>query len=515
MTLVKRRVILFFTVLLFISLSIVLVSYAMGYRLNTNYNEVRQVGIIDVANTPSAASVFLDGEKIAGKTPFQIKDLYTGKYTIRTEKDDHTAWEKEIFVNAREVSWIRNARNFLIEPKNTEVISGDIAHAVQSKNLSSIVFIDTKDNKIQLQSLRPANQKTLTITTFKDTISDISDVRISDNGKIILVSYIDADVQKWGIISNNKEQEIAEIQIQKNIEPIEDTEIQEIKPLKKIDFSNANNDEVFILEKETLSRINTLGEREIFAENVIDFETNTKGIHVIEKDDNNILTAYFTKKSTFSFNEEVKEHIVTIPSQELINFKTNAFNDIAINTHNKGLLLFNNESKRLVELGDNISSFIFGRNTRKIIFNSKDEVLFYEMAREEDEFLRQAYPANQANLLTRLDNEAKKGEDIQVDNQDLAINSIKSIGFYADEAWAWITLDNTVKLIELDERGSHNEYTIDASATSSLFQDKDGETFYYLTKKEIETSTTESTEETETTDEAPANTSSLISTEIL
>lgn len=475
MTLIKRRIILFFTVILFIALSVGLVFYAMGYRFNPSYNEIRQVGIIDVAATPSDADIYLDGEKVGNRSPYQIKDLYPGTYRVSVQKEGYQTWEKDILVNAREVSWIRNARTFITNPEQKKLFEGEIVSILETKNKQTIFFIEKQQTEqAEEQSEESAEmtkvKNTFTIQALNTDSGEISQIatigtkedspeikEIASDNKTLLVQSMSEKSLAWSTIS--EDQELTELTFEA-----------EVTPANITFFPGSNNEFLYLNTQYELIKRKQDGTEIIIDDFVNFFSANNNTIHYIRDAEDNIPTVR-AFNTGFALGEQTPDNVVILPTQKITPangsaIKVNNFGDVAVNTEDKGLILFDNDRNRIIKLGSDVKDFSFGPNTRKILFHNGTEVFFYEMSPENEEYLRQAYQANQVNLLTRYS------------------TPVTSMGLYVDEAWVWVALENEIKLIELDERGSRNTYTLSAKASDPVFQQENGEDLFFYNEVE-------------------------------
>lgn len=477
MTLIKRRIILFFTVILFIALSVGLVFYAMGYRFNPGYNEIRQVGIIDVAATPSDADIYLDGEQVGNRSPYQIKDLYPGTYRVSVQKDGYQTWEKDILVNAREVSWIRNARTFIANPEQKSLFEGEIVSLLETKNKQAIFFIEKQQieqaeeqpeeevetaetkNTFVIQALNSDTGEITQIATLETNEDSLEIKEIASDNKTLLIQSTSEESTTWSTISGD--QESTELSFEKEETPA------------NITFFPGSNNEFLYLNNESELIKRGQDDSEIIIDDFVNhFSTSNNTIHYIRDAEDNIPTVR-AFNTGFALGEQTPDDVVILPTQKITPangsaIKVNNFGDVAVNTEDKGLLLFDNDRNRIIKLGSDVKDFSFGPNTRKILFHNGTEVSFYEMSPENEEYLRQAYQANQVNLLTRYS------------------TPITSMGLYVDEAWVWVALENEIKLIELDERGSRNTYTLPAKTSTSVFQQENGEDLFFYNQAEQE-----------------------------
>lgn len=91
----KRLIVFFSFVILFLAVASVLVFYGRGYRINFDEKKIAGTGILSISSIPSGAEVYLNGEK-RGDTDADIANLEPGKYKLRLVKEGFSEWNKEI-----------------------------------------------------------------------------------------------------------------------------------------------------------------------------------------------------------------------------------------------------------------------------------------------------------------------------------------------------------------------------------------------------------------------------------
>lgn len=452
MTLAKRRIILAITTFFFIALSMVLVFYAMGYKVSPNLNEIREVGIIDISNSPKDADIFINDELVESSSPHQEKDVLPGTYTVKTQIEGHTDWEKKITVHPRKVTWIRNARNFFQNPKPQKLFENEIVHISQSKNHETLFFTSINELKLELYSLDLNDTEPVLLATFNPDVQKITSIESSFDGKNVLIGLIEENNQKWATLSNSSNEEIQFLPLDK-------------RNIKELSFSERNSNELYFIENNTLFelKINSGTITRISSEeiNVLTYKCNSNSILIISQNEKSILSASLVNISPLRIIGDEIESLGTLPIQDVSGVELNDFNDFAINSTEKGIVLYNYENKELVELNSGAEQFAFAKKTRKLFFRNTNEIYFYEMATDNEAILRQAYQPNNTNLLTRYS------------------KPITQASWLVDEAWIISQFENETKIVELDERDRRNTYTLAVSA-QKIYQNPKGNALFFL-----------------------------------
>ncbi len=97
----KRFLAVLFGIVLILSVTVVVILTAKGYRPNFEDKTVDITGILVATSDPDGASVFIDGKlKTATNTTANLKP---GKYLIKIAKDGYYDWEKQVEIKKEEV----------------------------------------------------------------------------------------------------------------------------------------------------------------------------------------------------------------------------------------------------------------------------------------------------------------------------------------------------------------------------------------------------------------------------
>ncbi|MBI2551269.1 hypothetical protein HYV73_02900 [Candidatus Uhrbacteria bacterium] len=100
MTLLTRKFLFFFSVILFLVLAPLLVLRSAGYRIHFQTLRLLKTGALSVSSTPDRADVELAGEGTFSSTPTLIPQLFPGIYTATVTKDHFIPWTQTIRVES-------------------------------------------------------------------------------------------------------------------------------------------------------------------------------------------------------------------------------------------------------------------------------------------------------------------------------------------------------------------------------------------------------------------------------
>jgi len=88
----------YFSVLLFLIMLPILLSYSLGYKIDYKAFKIYKTGIIYINSQPSGASVLVNGKLYKDPTPAQIEELKPGTYKIEVKREGFYPWEGELIV---------------------------------------------------------------------------------------------------------------------------------------------------------------------------------------------------------------------------------------------------------------------------------------------------------------------------------------------------------------------------------------------------------------------------------
>lgn len=147
-------------IFLFIIITTTVSLFASGYKLNISkpiqLNRLLvKTGTISIISSPKDATIYLDGKKQSNSsinplqrkqifTPAKVKNLLPGKYTLRLEKKDYWAYEKEVYVDSGITNYIENI-NLFRSDLPTLVYFSEESNFSLSSNFEYIYLNDSKE----------------------------------------------------------------------------------------------------------------------------------------------------------------------------------------------------------------------------------------------------------------------------------------------------------------------------------------------------------------------------------
>ena len=199
---VKRKIFATFGILVCLVIATVfVVLYARGYRLFVNKGtpEVSKTGILHITSIPTSAQVFIDDHPNPTTATNGTLNLTPKKYKVKIAKDGYNDWQKDIQIQAEEVSGVdailfpksptlQSVSTFgveqaLLDPSGTKLAFKIASQSSQRRN-GIYIFDMTARNLPILQGQSSANQ------IADDTADKFSESTLSwsPDGKQLLAS---------------------------------------------------------------------------------------------------------------------------------------------------------------------------------------------------------------------------------------------------------------------------------------------------------------------------------------
>jgi len=388
-----RFIILLICLVLFFTITPVLIFYSLGYKIDFNNFKITATGGIYIRAEQSGTEIIIDS-KINKKTGFFsnsvfIQNLLPDKHNVLVKKDGYFYYIKNINVIEKQATKIENITLF---KNNIEFINTNLNWPIKNTPNSPITLIDVKWNQNNSKAIINTN-KGYFLLELNNSNSIIKQVDFLKDSKALEFNLQNPDELFFS--KNNKIQKINILSALtiKNTNP-------EILIDKVISFQINNNHIIWLGQDGNLNQSDLSGKNnQILTANPILLNKNNSykifsnsfGIFLLEN--NNLLILNKEKEFFEIFAESIKE-LQTSPDNKNIFYITST-NEILLNHSN-------------YEYDQSIPE-----KTQKILLNK-----FYEN-------ISQAYWLNNNYLIFKADNKIKISE---IDNRnnininDLPIN---------------------------------------------------------------------------------------------
>jgi len=172
---IRTAILIFFITAFFVIAPLVLL-YTAGYRYDFKNGLIKETGAISIDIEPKNAHAFIN-EDYFDKMPIRLKNVAPNKYDVKIELDGYYTWKKEIKVDKRETTYIKdisllqnNEPQLFLEknPYSFETVQDTyLIYCLKTENIHEVWSYNLKTNNDQLL-LRLNSQNDLDIITSKN-----------------------------------------------------------------------------------------------------------------------------------------------------------------------------------------------------------------------------------------------------------------------------------------------------------------------------------------------------------
>ena len=101
---IMRMAAFYFSVALFLALLPIVLSYALGYKIDYSAFKIYKTGILHLNSNPAGAAIYINGRLNRDATPAQIEELKPGTYKVEIRREGFYPWEMELLVRPNMVT---------------------------------------------------------------------------------------------------------------------------------------------------------------------------------------------------------------------------------------------------------------------------------------------------------------------------------------------------------------------------------------------------------------------------
>ena len=430
--LILRRLIYIFFIIVFLVVSPLVILYTMGYRYNFGKQRIQKTGIIKITSLPRGAEIYLNGikyEKTA--TPAKIEYVLPGDYEIKLIKDGYFEWQKKLSVYENGTTF---AEKIMLWKKS------------EAETISTSTIIDSL--------ISPDNNFIISINQNGEIIlTDINSGLVGEisGGKNTIIAQI-KNYNQFALKEFSGDSRYLLLEAENNKQKdyfVLDTVIKKYQKISNGDYNsikwNKQNNELYATSDNQLLRFNlNNGKATIYLNKfaVDDFLLAGRSFYTIG---NNLLSEYNLK------GEKIKD-IATIE----------CLNNCQLNSiiNNKAIVLDTNKlTMELIDLDGKIKNIKI--NAQKINWLDTSSAMLYG---DYEIFIFDSNK-NEPELITRLG------------------NKIKYATWHPKGRHLIISLEDKIKIMELDNRELRNVIDIKEASADFLISDRAGKNIFYTIDK--------------------------------
>lgn len=108
-----RRAMMVTLIILFFLISPTVLLYTAGYRYDWQHKQLKQTGVISVDVFPTDATVTINQSTFTEKLPLELRNRAPGRYQVKIERTGYQSWEKDIVVESKKTTYIKDIQLFL------------------------------------------------------------------------------------------------------------------------------------------------------------------------------------------------------------------------------------------------------------------------------------------------------------------------------------------------------------------------------------------------------------------
>jgi len=172
-----RRGIMIFLIACFFIISPIVILYTAGYRYDSQAHRIRQTGVISIDIEPDKATVFLNDVKIKKNLPIRLTNRAPGTYTVKLTLAGYQDWKKDISVESKKTTYIKDIRLFKqsLPVPIVKNLKGEIIDFQTSYTGNYLLITSKTKNIYEINLLNTSNHELESIIRSKsDTIPEIS-----------------------------------------------------------------------------------------------------------------------------------------------------------------------------------------------------------------------------------------------------------------------------------------------------------------------------------------------------
>lgn len=166
-----RRGIMFFLIISFFVISPLIILYTAGYRYDFNKHEIKQTGVISIDVKPREVNVYLNGVQIQKRIPIRLTNRAPGAYHLKIESPGYKTWEKDVTVESKQTSYIRQVTLFK-DSSPTELLKENMENVVDLKISADGLYVLILEQKDAIYEINLFNIQEKKLTPVVRTHSD-------------------------------------------------------------------------------------------------------------------------------------------------------------------------------------------------------------------------------------------------------------------------------------------------------------------------------------------------------
>jgi len=184
----RLRLIIFLAfVLMFLIAAPLLVLFTAGYRFDLTSGRIVHTAVLNMSSVPRNATVLIDGEPQADRTPSIIETVLPGEHEIILEKTNYLPWRQTLFFESRETTFATDVVLFLDESpsvvQNLNVLSSHVSPAGDR-----LIYLTQESSWLEMWSTEGSEGSTNLLMRLSYNSANDYTLSFSVHGDYILLS---------------------------------------------------------------------------------------------------------------------------------------------------------------------------------------------------------------------------------------------------------------------------------------------------------------------------------------
>jgi len=452
MTIKTRRIIYITFIIVFITITPIILLYTAGYRYDFKKNTILKTGGIFLLVKEPRAKIYLDGklEKESGiffNNEIRFNNLLPNNYHLSIEKEGYYSWEKTLPVYSRQTTFAEHPHLFLNQEAKIAIETPCQIINV-SPNQKYLTYFVPNKNAVEIWIFNIATRQEQLIYKINNiALKNLETEKIAKwslDSKKILITFEISSNQKIYLVANLDE-------------PDRSLPIQNLTNIKfeNLDWGKANSNILYGINKNIIYEINLLNNNVAPAittaeiNQITDIFKNNDDFYYLA---NTPQESFLMKKNTWN-GEKTLLKLELGKYEFILNGPENIFSLYNI-TKNEITLI--DKSNHNILFNEKISAGYWNQDGQKLLYYTDFELWCYSV---ESNLPAQA---GKKELISRYSQKIKKAQWIP------------------ETDYIIFLLGNDLKIIELDGRDKRNFYHLTENIILNNFIiDKRGEWVYF------------------------------------
>lgn len=456
MPLYLRKIVMWLFILTFLIITPLTILYTSGWRYNWKKGSVEQTGVLMIDVQPRSSKISVNNELLKQLFPFSefhLDNLLPGEYNIKVEKENYHSWEKNVEVKENISSFINKV--ILFKNINPEIVNNlNITDAFSFENNNSILFTIRNNDYEELWAFNIEDEEESLLYRLINPEENINTFtknkfQWSANNNLLL-------------FNDSKHNLIFDLE---NSNKITDLNNINVSKIEKIHWSKTDNNIIYYIdEKNNLNEFNIDSQIDNILFNSIeneitDFLVSNDDLYYLSSDDEYV---YFFRYNARDNENEIILHLA------LENYK--------LKQYSENSWLINNDRKSYSYFFQFISPKLYFQelNTNDLVYSSGNNKITYTNNNTFELFTFENFQSTE-----------NRGENFLLSRYSSLPKNLK---WFKNNEYVFYSLDNEIKVIELDGRGNNrniHDLHMNQSEIKTISLDINNENLYFLTSDGI------------------------------